>query len=92
MYASPITLLSTNSRLHFFVFPPQVYKGNGDYMFSTGYGREFQQDVGDTYDFTMGALSINHTHIHVQTNCGRSLDCMLACMDYGEKTVFVVGR
>ncbi|EWM28542.1 peptidyl-prolyl cis-trans fkbp-type [Nannochloropsis gaditana] len=24
----------------------QVYKGNGDYMFSTGYGREFQNDVG----------------------------------------------
>ena len=24
----------------------QVYKGNGDYMFSTGYGREFQDDVG----------------------------------------------
>lgn len=32
----------------------QVYKGNGDYMFSTGYGREFQDDVGDTYDFTFG--------------------------------------
>ena len=28
--------------------------GNGDYMFSTGYGREFQQDIGDTYDFTFG--------------------------------------
>lgn len=23
-------------------------------MFSTGYGREFQDDVGDTYDFTFG--------------------------------------
>jgi hypothetical protein len=26
-----------------------VYKGNGDYMFSLGYGREFKQDIGDTY-------------------------------------------
>lgn len=36
----------------------QVYKGNGDYMFSTGYGREFQNDVGDTYDFTFGACLV----------------------------------
>ena len=41
----------------------QVYKGNGDYMFSTGYGREFQEDVGDTYDFTFGACSVLVVHM-----------------------------
>ena len=41
----------------------QVYKGNGDYMFSTGYGREFQNDVGDTYDFTFGAFLVLVVHM-----------------------------
>ena len=29
----------------------EVYKGNGDYMFSYGYGRDFKEpsDIGETY-------------------------------------------
>jgi hypothetical protein len=32
-------------------------------MFSTGYGREFQNDVGDTYDFTFGAFLVLVVHM-----------------------------
>jgi len=32
----------------------QVYKGNGDYVFSLGYGREFKQDRLDTYAIKYG--------------------------------------
>lgn len=34
----------------------EVYKGNGDYMFSYGYGRDFKEpsDIGETYDFVYG--------------------------------------
>lgn len=58
--------------------PIQVYKGNGDYMFSTGYGREFQQDVGDTYDFTMGAFLLLPPHTRACTNALWSLARSLA--------------
>lgn len=35
-----------------------MQKGNGDFMFAKGYGREFQQDVGETY--VSGASLLSH--------------------------------